>query len=94
MPNNRVARVPRSIEAEWSSNSRLESAELKSPATTGGGARSGSGLCRGYLHSVMVCMAVSASPWVGYLPSILYFFMSLGSAFIVVHFFADIYSIT
>jgi len=52
------------------------------------------GICRSYLHSVIVCMAVSASPKVGYLPSILYFFMSPGSVFMVVHFFVIMSSMT
>ena len=49
---------------------------------------------KSYLHSVIVCIAVSASPSVGYLPSILYFVISLGIAFIVTHFLLDISSMT
>ena len=48
----------------------------------------------GYLQSVMVCMAVSASPCVGYLPSILYFFVSFGFVAIVTHFFVVMSSMT
>src|SRR4029078_2784698 len=47
-----------------------------------------------YLHSVMVSIAVLASPSVGYSPSILYFDISLGFDCIVTHFLDDISSMT
>ena len=47
-----------------------------------------------YLHSVMVSIAVLASPRVGYSPSILYFDISLGLVAIVTHFLLDISSMT